>query len=243
MVANRGGGEAAMRRATAEIFVWALPQALRDGFVHFDMGEEAVEAFEDVAFPIALGREAAVEPAFSTAIVTVAAAPSSEFGVGGRQAHLRRRAGRPQRGGCARPVAFFRARRGPAVGFRLQDPFDHSSNGMVGGRGAADQCSAWAMASNGIPADQGLWGSDTPHHRPVAGTVRVSVEGEEMAAGWTLADKGMVAFDAAPAPGDEVRAGFRFDVPVRFAEDQLSLSRATFAAGDIPSVPLIEIRE
>ena len=40
-----------------------------------------------------------------------------------------------------------------------------------------------------------------------------------------------------------MRAGFRFDVPVRFAEDRLSLSRATFAAGEIPSVPLIEIRE
>jgi hypothetical protein len=32
-------------------------------------------------------------------------------------------------------------------------------------------------------------------------------------------------------------------VPVRFAEDRLSLSRATFEAGEIASVPLIEIRE
>ena len=40
-----------------------------------------------------------------------------------------------------------------------------------------------------------------------------------------------------------VEAGFRFDVPVRFAEDRLSLSRATFEAGEIPSVPLIEVRE
>ena len=37
--------------------------------------------------------------------------------------------------------------------------------------------------------------------------------------------------------------GVEPDVPVRFAEDRLSLSRATFAAGEIPSVPLIEIRE
>jgi len=40
-----------------------------------------------------------------------------------------------------------------------------------------------------------------------------------------------------------VAAGFRFDVPVRFAEDRLTVSRATFEAGEIPSVPLIEIRE
>jgi uncharacterized protein (TIGR02217 family) len=40
-----------------------------------------------------------------------------------------------------------------------------------------------------------------------------------------------------------VRAGFRFDGPVRFAEDRRSLSRATFEAGEVASVPLIEIRE
>lgn len=38
-------------------------------------------------------------------------------------------------------------------------------------------------------------------------------------------------------------AGFRFDVPVRFAEDRLAVNRATFAAGEAPSVPLVEIRE
>jgi uncharacterized protein (TIGR02217 family) len=38
-------------------------------------------------------------------------------------------------------------------------------------------------------------------------------------------------------------AGFRFDVPVRFAEDSLEVNRATFAAGEMPSVPLVEIRE
>jgi len=40
-----------------------------------------------------------------------------------------------------------------------------------------------------------------------------------------------------------VRAGFRIDVPVRFAEDRLDVSGVNFAAGEAPSVPLIEIRE
>ena len=43
--------------------------------------------------------------------------------------------------------------------------------------------------------------------------------------------------------GNVVAAGFRFDVPVRFAEDRLAVSLATFAAGEVPSVPLIEVRE
>jgi hypothetical protein len=32
-------------------------------------------------------------------------------------------------------------------------------------------------------------------------------------------------------------------VPVRFAEDRLSVSRTTFLAGAAASVPLVEIRE
>lgn len=38
-------------------------------------------------------------------------------------------------------------------------------------------------------------------------------------------------------------ASFDFDVPVRFAEDRLAVSRATWGAGAAPSVPLIELRE
>ena len=79
--------------------------------------------------------------------------------------------------------------------------------------------------------------------RPIEGSVRVSVNGVERIGGWTLGDKGVIAFDDPPAEGAAVAAGFRFDVPVRFAEDRLSISLATFAAGEAPSVPLIEIRE
>ena len=71
----------------------------------------------------------------------------------------------------------------------------------------------------------------------------ISVDGETMAEGWTLGAKGVIEFEEAPATGAEVRAGYRFDVPVRFAEDRLSLNRATFLAGEAPSVPLIELRE
>ena len=47
----------------------------------------------------------------------------------------------------------------------------------------------------------------------------------------------------APKAGAEVRAGFLFDVPVRFAEDRLDINGIAFAAGEAPSVPLIEVRE
>ena len=38
-------------------------------------------------------------------------------------------------------------------------------------------------------------------------------------------------------------AGYLFDTPVRFAEDRIEVNRATFLAGEAPSVPLVEGRE
>ena len=73
-------------------------------------------------------------------------------------------------------------------------------------------------------------------------TVTVRVR-PELATGWTLDDKGVVQFAEAPAADAVVSAGFLFDVPVRFAEDRLEINRATFRAGEAPSVPLIEVRE
>ena len=61
--------DAARRAGVARIFVWALPQVARDGFVTFD-GEDAVQAFDAVDFPLAIGREAMVATEFSTQIVS-----------------------------------------------------------------------------------------------------------------------------------------------------------------------------
>jgi uncharacterized protein (TIGR02217 family) len=235
----------ARARGASEVFVWALPQVLRDGFSWFDLEEDDVDAFDDVRFPLALGRAASVEPAFSTAVVT-AASGAEQRNSDWADARLRFDAGPGVRGQAELEtlIAFFRARRGAAVAFRFEDPFDHSSSGMTGEPGAADQVLG---TGDGSRTDFRLvksYGAQVRRiTRPVAGSVRVSVGGDELAAGWTLGPLGTVRFAAPPAAGEAVRAGFRFDVPVRFAEDRLSLSRATFAAGEVPSVPLIEVRE
>jgi uncharacterized protein (TIGR02217 family) len=227
---------AAFARGTGSVFVWALPQVLRDGFTWFGKEEAEVEAFDDVRFPIALGREASVEPAFSTAVVTTANGfeqRNSEWA----DARLRFDAGPGVRGEAELQelIAFFRARRGAAVGFRFEDPFDHEAEDELLGTG------------NGLrtefPLIKHYGGQQRRITRPVAASVRLFVAGVERVSGWILAEKGVVRFDTAPAAGAEVRASYRFDVPVRFGEDRLSLSRATFAAGEVASVPLVEIRE
>ncbi|MEA1014810.1 DUF2460 domain-containing protein [Sphingosinicella sp. LY1275] len=237
--------EAAQKHGTGSVFVWALPQVLRDGFTWFDNKEEAMEAFHDVRFPVALGREASVEPSFSTAVVTTASG-AEQRNSDWADARLRFDAGPGLRGEAELQalIAFFRARRGAAVAFRFEDPYDHSSHGMTGEPEADDQPIG---VGDGLRTDFPL----IKHYedqvrritRPVAGSVRVSVDGVEQVSGWILAAGGVVRFETPLPTGAVVRAGYRFDVPVRFAEDRLSVSRATFAAGEVPSVPLVEVRE
>ena len=237
-------------RGVAETFVWAFPQVARDGFTWFDIaGDEAVQAFHDVRFPVEVGLGASGGPAFSTVIATTAsgheqrnmqwadARMSFDAGLGVRsEADL------------GAVVAFFRARRGAAAGFRFRDPGEDSSSGMTGVPGPGDQVLG---VGDGVQTRFELVkrygdGADAQVRRitrPEGGTVRVAVGGVEVVAGWTVAAFGVVEFDVAPVVGAEVTAGFRFDVPVRFAEDRLDVSLATFRAGELPSVGLVEVRE
>jgi uncharacterized protein (TIGR02217 family) len=81
--------------------------------------------------------------------------------------------------------------------------------------------------------------------KPVAGTVRVAVNGVEQASAAFACDvtTGLVTFASGhiPPAGAAVTAGFEFDVPVRFDADELDIDLSAFEAGAIPSVPLIEI--
>ena len=241
--------DAARRAGVARAFVWALPQVARDGFVTFDGEEEEanVQAYDAVDFPLAIGREALVVTEFSTQIVS---SPSGHEQRASEWAEARMRydAGPGVRSEAdVRTLAdFFRARRGAARAFRFRDPFDHSSaeNGAM--PAANDQ---WLGIGDGSRRQFALvkrYGAgDAVQERsirlPVEGSVRVSVDGAETA-GFAVTAEGEVLLDAAPAMGAAVRAGFLFDVAVRFAEDRLEVSRATFLAGEMASVPLVEVR-
>ena len=53
---------------------------------------------------------------------------------------------------------------------------------------------------------------------------------------------GWINFTVAPGLGDVLVAGFEFDVPVRFDTDRIQTSVASFQAGDVPNVPIVEVR-
>jgi len=239
----------AMARGVGEVFVWALPQVMRDGFTYFAGGEDGVETFHDVRFPIEVGMGASGGPEFSTTVVT-AASGFEQRNSDWAEARMRFDAGLGVRSEAdlAEVVAFFRARRGAAVGFRFRDPADHSSADGNGVPGPADQVLGTA---DGVRTRFELvkrYGTGAEAQvrrvtRPEIGSVRVAVGGVERSSDWIMGDGGAVEFDTAPAAGAVVTAGFRYDVPVRFGEDRLEVSTAAFAAGEIPSIPLVEVRE
>lgn len=243
------GIDEARARGVHQAFVWSLPQICRDGYVRLPdpREEESMQAFDDVSFPLALGRDAAVAPTFSTS-VTVTASGYERRNSLWSDARLRFDVGPGVRsaaelGGL---IAFFRARRGAARGFRLRDPFDYSSNGMTGTPTLLDQDLG---PGDGQATDFPLvkrYGADDPQvrriTRPVAGSVVVSLDGTR-ADGWSLAAGGRIVFARPPGPGVAVRAGFLFDVPVRFEQDELQVTGHGVAAGEVPAVPVIEIRE
>ncbi len=230
-------------------FVWASPQVMRDGYVRLPTpsNEDAMQAFDDIPYPLALGRGTAVSPEFSTTIVITASGHEHRNSVWS-DARLRYDVGPGIRSEVelGTLLAFFRARRGAARGFRLRDPNDFSSNGMTGTPTAFDQLLGIGDGIQTLfPMIKSYGSADAQERRitrPVTDTIRISVDGVETSE-WSIEERGVIRLNVAAPDGADVRAGYLFDVPVRFAEDRLEVSNAAFAAGEAPSVPLVEVRE
>ena len=145
-------------------------------------------------------------------------------------------------------VAFFEARCGRLHGFRFKDWGDYKSCLPSQTPGLTDQLigtgdgatTAFQLVKRYSSGGQS-WARTIA--KPVASTVQVAVDGTELASGWEIDRKtGILAFDAAPASGSSVTAGFQFDVPVRFDTDQLDVTLDLERLGSITSIPLIELR-
>jgi uncharacterized protein (TIGR02217 family) len=147
-------------------------------------------------------------------------------------------------------IAFFEARRGPLHGFRWKDWADYRSAPASRAIGPLDQ---EIGIGDGVRRVFGLvksYRSGAEEYRraivkPVAGTVRVAVAGTPAVEGveWEVDPAtGLVTFESAPDLGTRITAGFEFDVPVRFSTDRIEVSVASFRAGEVPSVPVLEVR-
>jgi uncharacterized protein (TIGR02217 family) len=149
-------------------------------------------------------------------------------------------------------IAFFEERRGKLHGFRWRDRSDWKSCPPDETPDAQDQPIGIGDGSTTLFQLAKTYGEGiAPYQRriakPVGGTVRVAVDGDERVAGTDFSvdhASGTVTFLPGHVPAAEaiVTAGFEFDVPVRFDTDRLDINLASFEAGDVPHVAVVEIR-
>ena len=241
---------AALDSGVAETFVWAWPQVARDGFTAFEIiGEDSMASFHDVRFPLQLGFGASGGPEFSTQIVVTGSGHEQRNSQwSDALVHYDAGVGVRSEADLAMLLGFFRARRGQAHGFRFRDPIDHSS--AVNGAAVAADDQRLGVGDGGttrfaLVKHYGDGGDVQTRRvtRPIGTTVKVAVNGGALTSGWQLGDLGQIDFDSSPPAGAIVTAGYEFDVPVRFAADRVDVSIAGWRAGELPSVPLVELRE
>jgi uncharacterized protein (TIGR02217 family) len=208
-------------------------------------------AFHEIRFPANLSFGSAGGPERRTEIVTLA------NGFEERNtpwAHSRRRydagVGLRSLNDVETLIAFFEARTGQLHGFRWKDWSDYKSCAPLSNPAPDDQLIG---TGDGVTAvfqlqktyQSGLQSYTRPIRKPVAGTLVVAVAGDQKVESLEYSVNlatGEVTFVLPPDLGTRVTAGFEFDVPVRFDTDAIQTSVASFQAGEVPSVPVVEIR-
>lgn len=147
-------------------------------------------------------------------------------------------------------VAFFEARKGQLHAFRWKDWSDFKS--CVPGRVAAFDDVVIGVGDGETTVFQllktyasGPYSYERPITKPVEGTVKVGIQGDEMLLGDQFEvdlSTGLVTFATAPDVDAQVTAGFEYDVPVRFDTSSIRISVSNFQAGEVPDVPVVEVR-
>lgn len=208
-------------------------------------------AFHDIRFPASLSFGSVGGPERRSEIVTLASGFEER---NSPWAHSRRRydAGLGLRSldDLHELLAFFEARAGQLHGFRWKDWSDYKSGRHSDLPDFADQVIG---RGDGETRDfqlikayvSGTVRYERPISKPVLDSVRAGAGGVELFPGADYSvdhDRGVISFVTPPEIGAEVTAGFEFDVPVRFDTDHIAVSVASFHAGSMPQVPVVEVR-
>jgi uncharacterized protein (TIGR02217 family) len=197
-------------------------------------------SFHEVQFPPDIAYGATGGPAYATAVV--------EAGGGNETRNVNWAASRGKwnvasglknRTQVAALIAFFRARRGKAYGFRFKDWIDYQATAETIGTGdgvATTFQLVKAYTSGGVTETRTI-------KKPVTGTVRVYKDAVEQLSGWSVnTSTGVVTFTSPPADDAIITADFEFDVPVRFDTDVMSVNLQFYNLSDWGEIPVVELR-
>lgn len=191
---------------------------------------------DDVRLPVDVERGAKGGPGFTTQIVSMAngaeqrnqewelARGSYNIGYGIQSVETLKTV-----------LRFFYARRGMARAFRFKDWLDFATDRPEPVGTTGDPLTRQLQKTY----DDSILAYVRPITLPIADTLSVFVDNIATTS-FTLGSNGVLTFPS--DPGVNVKATFEFDVPCRFDTDNLQTTLTTFMAGEIPSIPIVEIR-
>lgn len=137
-------------------------------------------------------------------------------------------------------IAFFRARKGRADGFRFKDWTDFQATAQAIGTGNGT-ATAFQLVKT---YTSGSMTETRTITKPVAGSVNMYLNGVlQSGSNYNVNTvTGQVTFNTAPGNGVSVTADFQFDVPVRFDTDRLSATLDSYGSHSWNDIPIVEIR-
>jgi uncharacterized protein (TIGR02217 family) len=211
----------------------------------------AMSSFHDVRFPTDLSLGATGGPVRRTEVITLASGKEQR---NSRWANSRRRYnlgyGIKTVNDLHRVLEFFEERRGRLFGFRFRDPMDCKScapgdvptaGDMLLGTGDGSTASFALFKHYGLQET----GYMRTIQKPVEDSLLVAVDNVPTPpSDFTFnSETHALVFNAnaIPASGSTITAGFEFDVAVRFDADEIIVNLSHFEAGDIPSIPIMEV--
>ncbi len=207
-------------------------------------------AFDNVRFPTSISRGSTGGPERRTDVVATASGREER---NARWANSKRRYnagfGVKSLDDIHAVVAFFEERRGKLYAFRWKDFADYKSCVASATPAAIDQIIGTGDGVNAVFQLTKKYGTGTRDYlrtitAPVSGKVLIAVNSLPSTQFGVNTQTGLVTFNAGsiPVSGAIVTAGFEFDVSVRFDTDSISINLAHFAGGEIPHIPLVEVR-
>ncbi len=197
-------------------------------------------AFEEVRFPTDISYGSSGGPEYSTDIVEIASGfEQRNSNWASARARYNVAHGVKTKTQLDALIAFFRARKGRAHGFRFKDWADFQASAeLIGvGNGTATSFQLTKKYSSGSQTET------RTILKLVSGTVNIYKNSVLQSSGVSVNhNSGVVTFTTAPASGVNITADFEFDVPVRFDTDRLSSSIDQYGSHSWYDIPLVEIR-
>ncbi len=205
-------------------------------------------AFHHVRFPINISLNSRGGPMRKTDIVTLASGAEQR---NQRWANSRRTYnaayGVKSRQDMVQILEFFEERRGRLHGFLWRDGLDYTSSGTKQISADDQQIGIGDGTTKQFQLIKTYGGDFDPYERkitkPIAQSVKIKVGANELNNSDFFVDEqtGIITLNSAPANGEIVKAGFEFDVPVRFDIDHLDVELSNFDAANIANIPLVEV--